>query len=150
MTVRPYVDIFLFESATIPVHSSLSPQAVRQTLAVAIDGFCVNAPLLHFAYAALDRWVARVRALYKGVIYVRTYEYTLIMLQHRVYIFAYIIAAVLWPQQPLFNIAHSGWLVHTNARNQAVGGGNNLHLLTFAEGDGNKVAHRSPSYPSSP
>ncbi|CAM9822954.1 unnamed protein product, partial [Ectocarpus sp. 13 AM-2016] len=31
--------------------------ALRQSLAVAIDGFCVSAPLLHLAYGALDRWL---------------------------------------------------------------------------------------------
>ncbi|CAM9204459.1 unnamed protein product [Scytosiphon promiscuus] len=28
-----------------------------ETLAVAVDGFLVNAPFLHFAYALLDRWL---------------------------------------------------------------------------------------------
>ncbi|CAN0102874.1 unnamed protein product, partial [Hapterophycus canaliculatus] len=30
-------------------------KAIRQTLAVTVDGFCVNAPFLHFAYAVLER-----------------------------------------------------------------------------------------------
>lgn len=33
------------------------PQAVRQTVAVILDGVLVSAPVLHCRYGALDRWI---------------------------------------------------------------------------------------------
>lgn len=30
---------------------------MRRTLAVAVDGFCFNAPFLHYMYDALDQWI---------------------------------------------------------------------------------------------
>eukprot|EP00904_Undaria_pinnatifida_P008134 jgi/Undpi1/4450/HiC_scaffold_17.g07804.m1 len=34
-----------------------SAAAMRRTLAVAVDGFCFNAPFLHYIYDALDHWM---------------------------------------------------------------------------------------------
>ncbi|CAM9126194.1 unnamed protein product, partial [Laminaria digitata] len=45
-------------------------QAIRRTLAVAIDGFCFNAPFLHYAYDFLDLWIPSEESTFNAIVQV--------------------------------------------------------------------------------
>lgn len=81
--------LLLFSEPVVERPPSPPPpsQAVRRTFAVAIDGFCFNAPFLHYTYDLLDLWIPAEESTWYAIVQV----FIDIFVLDPIYAFAFIV-----------------------------------------------------------